>query len=79
MKRTLLAGTFYALAGAATLLLVASILYSCRSGGDPHHSGSAAIQEGPPAERIHSTQVSLAAADGKHIALAHDRSSLRER
>jgi len=37
MKRTLLAGSFYALAGVATLLLAASIFYSCRSGGDPHH------------------------------------------
>jgi hypothetical protein len=49
MKRTLLAGSFYALAGLATLLLAASIFYSCRSGGDPHHSGSAAVHEGPPA------------------------------
>lgn len=37
MKRTFLVGTFYTLAGAATLLLAASIAYSCRSGGDPHH------------------------------------------
>jgi len=77
MKRTLLAGTFYALAGVATLLLVASIFYSCRSGGDPHHSGSAALQEAPPDEPVHSTQASRTATDGTRIAVVPDRSSRR--
>lgn len=40
MKRLATAGTFALLAGGATLLLVASILYSCRQGGDPHNPRS---------------------------------------
>ena len=56
MKRTLLAGTFYTLAGVATLLLAASIFYSFRSGGDPHHSGSAATHQPPPAETTRPAQ-----------------------
>jgi len=68
MKRTLLAGTFYTLAGVATLLLAASIFYSCRSGGDPHHSGSAATQA-PPVETTRSAQ--LPETDAKRISLAH--------
>ena len=52
MKRTLLAGTFYALAGAATLLLAASIVFSCRTGGDPHHERNS---HGAPAEETHSS------------------------
>lgn len=38
MKRYTLAGTFAGLAGAATLLLLFSIVYSCRMGGEPHES-----------------------------------------
>lgn len=68
MKRTLLAGTFYTLAGVATLLLAASIFYSCRSGGDPHHSGSAAIQYAPPVETTRSAQL-LQETDAKRISL----------
>jgi hypothetical protein len=56
MKRALLTGTFYTLAGVATLLLAASIFYSCRSGGDPHHSGSAATYHAPPVETTRSAQ-----------------------
>ena len=74
MKRTLLAGTFYALAGAATLLLAASIVYSCRSGGDPHHSGSAATQHAPPVETTRSTQVPQET-NAHQISLAHHLSS----
>ena len=74
MKRTLLAGTFYALAGVATLLLAASIFYSCRSGGDPHHSGSAATQHAPPVETTRSVQL-LQETDAKRISLAHPLSS----
>jgi len=40
MKRLAAAGTFALLAGGATLILVASILYSCRQGGDPHNPRS---------------------------------------
>ena len=68
MKRTLLAGTFYTLAGVATLLLAASIFYSCRSGGDPHHSGSAATQYAPPVETTRSAQL-LQETDAKRIFL----------
>lgn len=74
MKRTLLAGSFYALAGLATLLLAASIFYSCRTGGDPHHSGSAAVHEGPPAEAIHATEAPPAV-DGERIVVAHPLSA----
>jgi hypothetical protein len=74
MKRTLLAGSFYALAGVATLLLAASIFYSCRSGGDPHHSGSAATQQAPPVETTRPTQL-LQETDTKRISLAHPLSS----
>jgi hypothetical protein len=38
MKRTAAAGTFALLAGGATLLLLASIFYSCRLGGNPHNA-----------------------------------------
>ena len=40
MKRFALAGTFALIGGAATLLMVASILYSCREGGTPHDMGN---------------------------------------
>jgi hypothetical protein len=42
MKRTAAAGTFALLAGGATLLLVASIFYSCRGGARPHDMGTSA-------------------------------------
>jgi hypothetical protein len=52
MKRLAAAGTFTLLAGGATLILVASILYSCRQGGDPHNprpdARSAAPSSSPP-------------------------------
>lgn len=38
MKRYTLAGTFAGLAGAVGLLLLVSIVYSCRMGGSPHES-----------------------------------------
>lgn len=38
MKRTALAGTFALVGGAATLLLLASIVYSCEMGGTPHEN-----------------------------------------
>lgn len=40
MKRLAVAGLFASIGGAATLLLVASILYSCRQGGHPHDMGN---------------------------------------
>jgi len=40
MKRFTVAGIFAMIGGAATLLLVASILYSCRQGGHPHEMGN---------------------------------------
>jgi len=40
MKRTAAAGTFALLAGGATLLMLASIVYSCRGGGHPHDMGT---------------------------------------
>ncbi len=39
MKRLAAAGTFALIGGAAALLMVASILYSCRRGGQPHDMG----------------------------------------
>jgi hypothetical protein len=39
MKRLALAGTFALIGGAAALLMLASILYSCRQGGQPHDMG----------------------------------------
>lgn len=68
MKRTLLAGTFYALAGAATLLLAASIFYSCRSGGHPHHEQNT---HDAPAEETHSSISPETTPDGMHLTLAH--------
>ncbi len=38
MKRYTLAGAFAGLAGAAGLLLLVSIVYSCGMGGSPHES-----------------------------------------
>ena len=71
MKRTLLAGTFYALAGAATLLLAASIFYSCRSGGDPHHERSDATLNAPPVEHARATpNVHRASASSVHGGMA---------
>lgn len=46
MERLAAAGTFALLAGAATLLLLASIFYSCRVGGEPHEMGNE-----PPADK----------------------------
>ncbi len=50
MKRTLAAGAFSLAIGAVSLLLLASVVYSCRSGGDPHHERSDASLNVPPAE-----------------------------
>ncbi len=47
MKRTAAAGTFALLAGGATLLLLASIFYSCRGGGQPHDMGTSARDASP--------------------------------
>jgi hypothetical protein len=49
MKRTAAAGTFALLAGGATLLLVASILYSCRGGARPHDMGTGST-DAPPSQ-----------------------------
>lgn len=70
MKRTLLTGTFYLLAGAAGLLLAASIFYSCRSGGDPHHSDSAAALNGAPVVTTGATQLPKAPTEGRQLSLA---------
>jgi hypothetical protein len=70
MKRTILAGTFFTLAGAATLLLAASIFYSCRSGGHPHHERDT---HDAPAEETHSsgeTHSSIAPSDARGLTLA---------
>ncbi|MEF8817133.1 MAG: hypothetical protein V5A20_06315 [Salinibacter sp.] len=53
MKRLLAAGTFSLAAGAVSLLLLASVVYSCRSGGDPHHERSATFNT-PPVEDVRS-------------------------
>jgi hypothetical protein len=70
MKRTLLAGTFYALAGAATLLLAASIFYSCRSGGDPHHEQSS-LDEAPKTD-AHVASLPQVEANAVRLTLAED-------
>jgi hypothetical protein len=70
MKRTILAGTFFLLAGAATLLLAASIFYSCRSGGHPHHERDT---HDAPVEESHSsgeTHSSIAPSDAMRLTLA---------
>jgi len=49
MKRYALAGTFATIGGLATLILVASILYSCRQGGTPHktpYNSSTEVESG---------------------------------
>ena len=58
MKRLAAAGTFALLAGGATLILVASILYSCRQGGDPHNPRSDASS---PSTTAPSAQVEMQA------------------
>jgi hypothetical protein len=40
MKRLAAAGTFALIGGAVTLLLLASILFSCGKGGHPHDMGT---------------------------------------
>lgn len=72
MKRTLLAGSFYALAGVATLLLAASIFYSCRSGGDPHHEQTT---HDTPAEETHASRASEITPQGTHLTLTGTHSS----
>jgi hypothetical protein len=47
MKRYALAGTFALLAGGVTLLLLASIFYSCRQGSRPHDMGTSANDASP--------------------------------
>ncbi|PSQ87441.1 MAG: hypothetical protein BRD42_02090 [Bacteroidetes bacterium QS_3_64_15] len=76
MKRTILAGTFFLLAGAATLLLAASIFYSCRSGGHPHHerdTHDAPTEESHSSEETHS---SVAPSDARRLTLTGTRSSV---
>jgi hypothetical protein len=70
MKRTLLASTFSLLAGAATVLLLASIFYSCRRGGDPHHERSSMLYDVPEQES-HSEFVPQTEMDEMRPALAH--------
>ncbi|PSQ99555.1 MAG: hypothetical protein BRD51_01745 [Bacteroidetes bacterium SW_11_64_17] len=72
MKRTLLAGTFFLLAGAAALLLAASILYSCRSGGDPHNERSSESHDAST-EEMHSDRTPHGETDGRRLTLAHVR------
>jgi len=72
MKRTLLAGTFYALVGVATLLLAASIFYSCRSGGDPHHEQSS-LDEAPKTD-VHVASLPQVEANAVRLAPAEDSS-----
>ncbi|WP_263786225.1 hypothetical protein [Salinibacter grassmerensis] len=55
MKRTLAAGVFSLAIGAVSLLLLASVVYSCRGGGDPHHERSDAGFTAPPTEDARST------------------------
>jgi hypothetical protein len=66
MKRLAAAGTFALLAGGATLILVASILYSCRQGGDPHNPRSDASSPSttpPPAQvEIQSDRTAISSA-----------------
>jgi len=75
MKRTILAGSFYLLAGAATLLLAASIFYSCRSGGDPHHSGTAGVPETAPMETTQTELPPQATTERMPLTLARAPSS----
>jgi hypothetical protein len=53
MKRFTLAGTFASLAGAATLLLLFSIVYSCRMGGEPHESRYNSEHDRTPTNEAH--------------------------
>lgn len=73
MKRTLLAGTFSLLAGAATLLLAASIIYSCRSGGDPHNERSSRSHDAPTNE-VHADLALHREPDGRRLTPAHSLS-----
>lgn len=50
MKRTLIASFYTLLAGAFSLLLLAAIVFSCRTGEDPHqtpHSGAVQTPASP--------------------------------
>lgn len=47
MKRAIIASFYTLLAGAFSLLLLASIVFSCRGGGDPHHTTSLDTTSGP--------------------------------
>jgi hypothetical protein len=47
MKRLAAAGTFALLGGAFGLLLLASIVFSCRQGGTPHEMGSTSPSASP--------------------------------
>ena len=76
MMRTLLAGSFYALAGAATLLLAASIFYSCRSGGDPHneqYGHDAPTEETHSSEGAHSSMAPVPTPNGKRLTFTTTR------
>jgi len=66
MKRTILAGTFFTLAGAAALLLAASVIYSCRGGGDPHHEGSSPSHDAQT-EETHSSTVPRPETEGPRL------------
>lgn len=51
MKRQVTAGIFSLLLGAATLLLLVSILQSCHQGGHPHAAGTN-IEGGTPSTHV---------------------------
>ncbi|MFB6273775.1 MAG: hypothetical protein ABEL51_12855 [Salinibacter sp.] len=70
MKRTLLAGTFSTLAGVVTLLLLAAIFYSCRSGGNPHNERSSPSHDAP-ADESHAATFPQTDTAGMRLTLAH--------
>jgi hypothetical protein len=75
MKRFTVAGIFAMIGGAATLLLVASILYSCRQGGQPHDMGTDAHSGGSSHASVVENEVPSVAAhrdrDATKLTVSH--------
>ncbi|GEM_PF-4562642 len=77
MKRPLLAGTFGLLGTAAVLLLAASIFYSCRTGGNPHHSGSASALDAPPPQTDRSAKATTTSLNAERMTMAYDEDAVQ--
>ncbi len=70
--RLAVAGIFAMIGGAATLLMVASILQSCRQGGQPHDMGT----DAHPTHEIPTTETEIEPPSERSVTHAPDAAEL---